>query len=386
MKRKYLIVGLILLTIFTVTAVSAVEDTNISAVEDTDVNTIENSSADDSIEDSSVDDSVVGGDVLAVDDTDDSPDNQVVDDNDVLTADNASVDEEEIAQASESDDALKSDQYDLFHIVFAKEVSIKNKDATVVSFDWPDWVPKMAGVITVKVVGSSVYTQRGKFENTHDTIQLSELGITSTGTYSLLFIYGDDEYTAVGTLKVSENVAKPKISENKDITMLYTSDTKYKVRITLAGNAVANQYVTFKFNGKTKKIKTDSKGYATYKLPKVAPKTAKYTITATYKDVKVSNKVKVNGIIVSKNLNVKKSSKVTKVKVTLKKVNKKYLNGKKLTLKFKGKIYKATTNKKGVAIFKIKKNVFNKLKVGKKYKYTVTYGKNTESKLFIIKK
>ena len=62
------------------------------------------------------------------------------------------------------------------------------------------------------------------------------------------------------------------------------------------------------------------------------------------------------------------------------------LNGKKFTLKFKGKIYKATTNKKGVAIFKIKKNVFNKLKVGKKYKYTVTYGKNTESKLFIIKK
>ncbi|WP_296858490.1 hypothetical protein, partial [uncultured Methanobrevibacter sp.] len=41
--------------------------------------------------------------------------------------------------------------------------------------------------------------------------------------------------------------------------------------------------------------------------------------------------------------------------------------------KFKGKTYKAKTNKKGIATIKIKKSVIQKLKVGKKYKITITY-------------
>ena len=70
----------------------------------------------------------------------------------------------------------------------------------------------------------------------------------------------------------------------------------------------------------------------------------------------------------------------------MKKVNKKYLKGKKLKLKVKGKTLKAKTNKKGVATFKVKKNILKKLKVGKKYKYKVTYGKDTVTKKIKVKK
>ena len=90
-------------------------------------------------------------------------------------------------------------------------------------------------------------------------------------------------------------------------------------------------------------------------------------------------------IVSVKNLKVKKSAKKLKIKVSLKKVNGKYLKGK-ITLKFKGKKYKAKTNKKGVAIFSIKKNVLKKLKVGKKYTYNVSYLKDSVSKKITVKK
>ena len=169
--------------------------------------------------------------------------------------------------------------------------------------------------------------------------------------------------------------------------MLYTAKTPYKVLVTVDGKAVgAGEVVKMTFIGKTYDVKTDKNGYATLKLPDAKPKKAKYTITAEYKGVKVSNKVKVNSIIKAKNKKVKKSKKVNKIKVTLKKVNGKALAKKTLKLKVKGKTVKAKTNKKGVATFKVKKNVLKKLKVGKKYKYTVTFGKDKATKKLTIKK
>ena len=47
---------------------------------------------------------------------------------------------------------------------------------------------------------------------------------------------------------------------------------------------------------------------------------------------------------------------------------------------------KSKTNKKGVATFKVKKNLLKKLKAGKKYKYQVTYGKDTVKKTLKVKK
>ncbi len=86
-----------------------------------------------------------------------------------------------------------------------------------------------------------------------------------------------------------------------------------------------------------------------------------------------------------KKIKVKKSAKKLVLQATLK-VNGKAVKGKKVTFKFNGKKYKAKTNKKGVAKVTIKKKVLKKLKVGKKVKYSVTYGKKTVSKSVKVKK
>ena len=147
----------------------------------------------------------------------------------------------------------------------------------------------------------------------------------------------------------------------------------------------ADEKVTFTYNGNTYTVRTDKNGYATLNL-KTNLKANKYTITAEYKGVKVTNKVTVKNIINAKNKKVKKSKKVTKIKISLKKVNGKYLKDVVVKVKFKGKTYKRVTNSKGVATWYVKKSMVKKLKAGKKYKYTVTYGKDKVTKKLSIKK
>ena len=205
------------------------------------------------------------------------------------------------------------------------------------------------------------------------------------GSYGVNVIYsGDDKYNSL-MKNTAAKIPKPKLTA-KNISIVYTNPYKYQVRVTIDGKAVVKQYVTFKFNGKTYKRLTNSKGYATLTLPKVAPKKAKYTITMKYNDISLSKKIKVNSIVVAKNLKVKKSVKALKIKVKLKKVAKKVQKGKRITLEFKGKKYKAKTNKKGVATFTIKNKVYKKLKTNKKYTYRVIYGKDKVKKTIKFKK
>ncbi|MCR5490346.1 MAG: hypothetical protein K6F03_09820 [Saccharofermentans sp.] len=86
-----------------------------------------------------------------------------------------------------------------------------------------------------------------------------------------------------------------------------------------------------------------------------------------------------------KTVNVKKSAKKLVLSATLKQSGK-ALKGKKLTFTFKGKKYKAKTNKKGVAKVTLKKSVLKKLKVGKNITYKVSYGKIAISKKVKVKK
>ena len=243
-------------------------------------------------------------------------------------------------------------------------------------------LPGATGNLTVTVDGKDKYTQA--LVNGSASVTVPGL---SQGDHNITVTYSGDAKFSSLTKDATFHVPVVKLSENKDVTALYTANAYYKVRVTVDGKAMAaGEKVVINFNGKNYEAKTDKNGYASFKLPIVAPKSAKYPITATYKDVKVSNNVKVNSIVKAKNVKVKKSKKVNKIKVTLKKVNGKYLKGKTLKLKLKGKTLKAKTNKKGVATFKVKKNVLKKLKVGKKYKYKVTYLKNTVTKKVTVKK
>ena len=195
----------------------------------------------------------------------------------------------------------------------------------------------------------------------------------ASGDYKVGVTYsGDDKYSSyAGESLLTIHIPVYKLDKNKDINVLYSASKSYSVRLTKDGKVLAGEQVTITFNGKTYKVKTDSKGYATLKL-NTKVKVNTYTITAECKGVKVSNTVKVKNIIKIKNIKTKKSKKVIKIKATLKKVNGKYLKGKKLKLKVKGMTFKAKTNKKGKAVFKLKRKAIKKLSKTKKYTYTVT--------------
>lgn len=209
----------------------------------------------------------------------------------------------------------------------------------------------------------------------------------TSGTYNITVSYsGDDKFSPISK-NAELTVPKPvvKLTNNKNINMLYTAGTKYAVCVTENDKPVSGAVVTFYVNGKKLTAKTDKNGYAGVAI-NLPPKAKAYTVTASYAGKTVKNTVKVKSIIKAKNIKVKKSKKVTKIKVSLKKVNGKFLKGKTLKLKIKNKTLKAKTNKKGVATFKLKKSVVKKLKVGKKYKFKVTYLKDKVTKKMTIKK
>ena len=194
-----------------------------------------------------------------------------------------------------------------------------------------------------------------------------------SGDYKVAVSYsGDDKYSSYSAETVLKiHIPVYKISNNKDVSVLYSATKSYSVLVTKDGKPAVDEQVTIKYNGKTYTVKTDSKGYATLKLnTKIKVKT--YTLTVECKGVKVSNNYKVKNIIKIKNIKAKKTKKVIKIKATLKKVNGKYLKGKKLTLKVKGMTFKAKTNKKGVAVFKLKRKAIKQLAKTKKYTYSVT--------------
>ena len=142
--------------------------------------------------------------------------------------------------------------------------------------------------------------------------------------------------------------------------------------------------VIFNIKGKNYARYTDSKGYASFKIPNVVtPGT--YKIKVKYAGETVTKTVKVKQVIkAKKTVTVKKSAKKLVYKVTLK--GKKVLKYKKVTLKVKGKTLKAKTNKKGVAQFTINKNIIKTLKVGKKYTMKVTYLKDTVKSTLKVKR
>ena len=119
-------------------------------------------------------------------------------------------------------------------------------------------------------------------------------------------------------------------------------------------------------------------------------KTSTFNVTA--KPVQPEKKddikpvVKKNTVkLVLKKVKVKRSAKKLVLQATLK-INGKAAKAKKITFKFKGKKYKAKTNKKGVAKAVIKKKVLKKLKKGKKVTYSAAYGKVTKKVTVKVKK
>ena len=218
-----------------------------------------------------------------------------------------------------------------------------------------------------------------KINNKVYTVKTDKVGVAkinaklSVGTYNVIITNPDNGKEVTKTLKIVK-----RFTGNKNVAKYYNSNFKYRFKVIGDnGKAVGKGVVVkVKIGKKTYKLKTDKNGFITIKLTKkYVPK--KYTVAASYKGYSIKNTIKVKQVISSKKVvNVKKSAKKLVLSAKLKE-GKKVLKNKKVTFKFKGKKYKAKTNKKGIAKVTIKKNVIKKLKAGKKYKFTITYLKDT---------
>ena len=208
-------------------------------------------------------------------------------------------------------------------------------------------------------------------------VTTNENGIASipvsleVGSYPVTIIFGD--MIKAQTVKVIKT-----ISNNNNVVKYYKAAKYYKVRVLGDnGKAVgANKVVTMKVGGKTFNVKTDKNGYATLKD---ALKPGTYTVTATYKGFKVTNKITVKSTLITNNV-AKKKSAIIKYQAKVLNTNGKVLKNKVVKFKFKGKTYSAKTNAKGIAEVSLKS-----VNVGKYVIYS-SYGGLTMKNTITVKK
>lgn len=153
-----------------------------------------------------------------------------------------------------------------------------------------------------------------------------------------------------------------KISASK-VTALYKAK-KYLVATlkTNDGKLIKNANIIVNINGKKSVLTTDSNGQVKFSTNKLVPKTYTAVISFAGNAKYVNSSAKVKVVIkkltpkfVAKKKTFKVKTKTKKYTVTLKNNKNKVMKNKKVTLRVKGKTYKAKTNKKGKATFKITK-------------------------------
>lgn len=179
---------------------------------------------------------------------------------------------------------------------------------------------------------------------------------------------------------------KPIIKLNATKTTIYYGDVaSYSVKITgLNDKVLIDKYVTFKIGPKSFRIKTNSKGVATLKIPNTIT-SGKYTIKVIYDKFSTTKTLTIKQVLILKSIKVKKSAKKLVLTATLKK-GKNPIKSKYVTFKFNGKSYKIKTNKYGIAKLTLKKSALKNLKIGKKVTYQVTYLKTIVKKTTKVKK
>ena len=247
-----------------------------------------------------------------------------------------------------------------------------NTDKPTFSINLPE---NATGNLTV-TIGDETITK--KLENGSATITFEDL---KPGNHAATVTYtGDENYNPI-TKETNVNIPKKDIPGGKDALNPTTpegSDSP-SYTINLPSDATGNLTVTV--DGKNTYTQALVNGSATVTVPKLSA--GSHTITVSYSgdenyssisktsNINIAQKTtpdtgkttkKVASKIIAKKKTFKAKKKVKKYTITLK-AGKKPIKKVQVTLKIKGKTYKAKTNAKGKATFKIKK-------LTKKGKYT----------------
>ena len=254
-----------------------------------------------------------------------------------------------------------SAESDKFHVFNVPEFNIGNiSDFVTGSFVTLNIsaIERFNGLVNIVISGKSyaVNLVNGSGSN---TVALN----LPAGSYKATINFpGNEDFT-------SENVSSNAFTVMQKYTAITASvvTTIYNVNKNLLatlkdndGKAISGVNVTIKINGKTYACTTDKNGQVKLAVGSLVPKS--YTAAITFagngiyakatKSVKVTVK-KASPKLIAKKKTFKLKVKVKKYFISLKTNKNKGMKGIKLTLRVKGKKFKAKTNKKGVAIFKI---------------------------------
>ncbi|MEE0902237.1 MAG: peptidoglycan-binding protein [Methanobrevibacter sp.] len=208
------------------------------------------------------------------------------------------------------------------------------------------------------------------------TISISDL---SVGNHTLtVTTVPDENHSAVTkTATITVNKVSTKLAA-AGVTATYKVNKYLVIKLTDGqGNPLANSTMTVNLNG-AKKYTTNENGQVKIKVSTMVPKTysakISYAGNDTYAESSATAKVVVKKATPKVTANAKTFKTTTKTKkyaIILKDNTGKAINNAKVTLKVNGKTYKATTNSKGKATFKI-----TKLTKKGTFKATITYKGN----------
>ena len=233
------------------------------------------------------------------------------------------------------------------------------------------------------IAGATVkYTVNGGEEQTVTTGEDGKATVSGlTGEVTIAVNYeGNESFNAISDTKsfnfTEEPVVPAKVATKitaPKVSAVYNVAKNLVITLTdKDGKALANKKVTVKVGTISKTLTTNAKGQVSLNVATLVPKTytasVKFAGDDAYLASSLSPKVVVSKAkpqIVAKAKTFKVKVKTKKYTVTLKNNKGKVMKKVKLTLKVGKKTYKATTNSKGKATFKI-------TKLTKKGKYTAT--------------
>ena len=185
---------------------------------------------------------------------------------------------------------------------------------------------------------------------------------------------GDKSYSSLlgssGILRAylivrTPGVEIPEVEEESNYTYVIVSADTYSVDVVFNGNMNyenASQTVIVNMAGNSNS--SSQPGNGAVNPTQTSPQSGSQNTAVSFAKTTLTLKA----------VKVKKSAKKLILLATLKQGNTP-LKAKKITFKFNGKKYTAKTNAKGIAKVTVKSKVLKKLKVGKKVKIEVSYGK-----------
>ena len=228
-----------------------------------------------------------------------------------------------------------------------------------------------------------VLTYNGKtYNKTTNSKGIVSIKITGTvaKTYKLTYKFAGDEYYKASSGSVS---LKVKMATSLTGASTVVKGNKYSVTLKNAnGKALSGKTVTFTINGKSYKKTTNSKGVASLKISLASPRAydlnVKYAGSSYYgaSAKEVSLFVKTPTKIIN---SVNSIGKGTKYYLTLKDSSNNVLSGRTVTLTYRGKTYKKTTNSKGVVSLKINSAIGKRYVLKYKFAGTKYYGPSSGS-------